>query len=208
MRTNPGSTLRNALLGCLAISNWTSGADPGGHRWFDQVERDRDRGAGRVEDPQTWDVRRLQDDQDERAGRLRTRREFERLGEDRDRQLQLEALARQAQRTGVLNGREKDSVILSEPPSAPGVVMSPAAAQAEADQRALAEAGDKLGRMLRGTNAAEQRELRLLRRRLNREGRADEFDEQSGPVHRRYEQLRAGHRADYEKVRSRILGRP
>jgi hypothetical protein len=85
--------------------------------------------------------------------------------------------------------------------------MSPMASQAAADERALADAKGRLDRSLRAVNAAEQRTLRSLKRRLNREGRAGEFDALSRPVRDRHERLRGGHLLDYQRVRSRILGR-
>jgi hypothetical protein len=163
------------------------------------VERDRDRGAGRIEAQPSWEVRRM------REGR--TGRELEQVDAERDRQLQLEARARQ-QRREESSGGDGGSVILRHPPSAGGAVMSPMAAQAAADEQALAAAKDRLDRSLRAVDAAEQRALRLLKRRLNREGRAGEFQAMSEPVKQRHEQLRAGHRADYQRIRSRILGTP
>lgn len=183
-------------------------APPRDRPWIERVERDRDRGAGRVVDEPTWETGRLRDQRDVRLGRLRPRRELERLDEERDRRLQLDERARRGQRPLLEPDRAYGSVILSEPPGAPGVVMSPIASQAAADERMLGEAKDKLDRSLRGVNSAEQRALRTLRRRLTREGRAGEFEQQSAPLRQRHEQLRAGHRADYERTRSRILGRP
>src|SRR3954462_5877343 len=37
---------------------------------YEQVERDIDRGTGRIEDEQTYQLRRLQTDRDERIGRI------------------------------------------------------------------------------------------------------------------------------------------
>ena len=120
------------------------------------------------------------------------------------------ALMRVRARRGERSLLEPDagSVILGQPPGAPGVVMSPAAAQAAADEQTLGAAREKLDRSLRGVNVAEQRSLRGLRRRLTREGRAGEYEREAAPVRARYEQLRAGHRADYQQTCSRVLGRP
>ena len=192
------------LLFCasvLLLSIGASAADRDPRPWFEQVERDRDRGAGRVEEQPSCELRRLRD------ARAPARREFERIDEETDRRLRVEARRREAWRTPILDDRSGESVILSRPPGAPGVVMSPMAAQAAADERALAEAKEKLDRSLRAVNAAEQRALRSLRRRLNREGRVAEFESLSGIVRERHERLRAGHRVDYQRTRSRILGR-
>jgi hypothetical protein len=205
MRTPDRICLIAAALVMAGPSLAATAAKPRERSWFEQVERDRDRGAGRIVDEPTWESRRFQERRDVRLGRLRPRREFERLEEEQDRRLQIEALERR--QSGGAAGAG-DSVILSRPPGAGGVVMSPMAAQAAADERALEEAADKLRRSLRAVGVAEQRSLRALRRRLTLEGRAGEFGEQSAAVRERHERLRAGHRADYQRVRSRILGRP
>jgi hypothetical protein len=182
--------------------------EPRERSWFERVERDRDRAAGRIVDDQTWESRRLQENRDVRLGRARPRREFERLEEERDRRLQLEARARREDFDAAGADGPGDSVILSRPAGAGGTILSPMAAQAAADERALAEAKEKLEWSLRAVSIAEQRALRALRRRLNRQGRAGEFDERSAAVRERHERLRAGHRGDYQRVRWRILGRP
>ena len=195
------------ILGLLLPVTSIAAAPPD-RPWIDHVERDRDRGAGRIVDEQTWETQRLQEDRDVRLRRLRPRREFDRLDEERDRRLQIDARARGGPGPVLEPGRADGSVILSEPPSAGGAVMSPMAAQAAADERALGAARETLDRSLRGVNVAEQRALRTLRRRLNREGKAGEFEAQAGPVRDRFERLREGHRQDYDRTRTRILGRP
>src|SRR5439155_12826992 len=109
-----------------------------------------------------------------------------------------EAAAQAAERgrnRGLGVGASDQSVILSQPK--PGGLPTPTPAAVVArQQRDLADAKETLERSLRAVDAAEARELRLLRRRLNREGKADQF-----------EQLRAGHRQAYDSVRSRIFGR-
>jgi hypothetical protein len=188
------------LVGVCGSGPLTHAAEQQKRTWFERVERDRDRGAGRAEDQQSWELRRMKQD--------RTGRSFDRVDADRDRQLQLEALARQGQRAPVGKGPDDGSVILSHPPGAAGIMISPMAAQAAADERALARARDRLDRSLRAVGAAEQRALRSLKRRLNREGRAGEFEAQSEPVRLRYERLRTGHNADFQRVRARIVGTP
>jgi len=202
-RLRPAVAMLGLLLPIASIA-----AAPPDRPWIDHVERDRDRGAGRIVDEQTWETQRLREDRDVRLRRLHPRREFERLDEERDRRLQLDARARGGPGPIIEPGRADGSVILREPPSAGGAVMSPMASQAAADERALAAAKETLDRSLRGVNVAEQRALRTLRRRLNREGKAGEFEPQAAPLRERYEQLRAGHRGDYERTRARVLGRP
>jgi hypothetical protein len=181
-----------------------SAADRAERPWVDQVGRDRDRGAGRIVDEPTWETSRLQEDRDVRLGRLEPRRDFDRFDEERDRRLQLDARGRAVAPSAA---RTEGSVILSQPPAASdGAVISSMASQVAADEQALADARDQLDRSLRAVNVAEQRALRLLRRRLTREGRPGEFEQLSGPIRQRHELLRAGHVADYERVRRRILG--
>ena len=203
------AVLLSSVLSCCVPTAPAGAAppdEPRGPTWYEQVERDRDRGAGRVVDPSTWELQRLGEDRDVRLGRLRPRREFDRLDEENDRRRQIDAAARGGRpRDGT--GPAGDSVILSNPPAAGGAIMSPMASQAAADERALADAKDQLSRNVRAVNVAEQRALRSLRRRLNREGRAGEFEAQAGPIRERHEQLRAGHRGDYERLRARVLGR-
>jgi hypothetical protein len=193
------------FLGCCVLGAGAFAAEPRERSWIDRVERDRDRAAGRIVDEQTWEVGRQQERRDVRMGRLRKPGGFEAFDEERDRRLQLDARARRADAARAAAG-DDGSVILRRPPTG-GTLASPLAAQAAADERALSEAKETLDRMLRAVNAAEQRALRTLRRRLNREGRAGEFEAQGVPVRERYERLRAAHRADYERTRSRILGR-
>ena len=185
---------------CAAAS-----AEPRERPWIERVERDRDRGAGRVVDEQAWEARRQEERRDVGMGRVRAPTEFERFDQERERRLLLEARSRRAERDA--GARRGDGSVILREPSAGGTPFSPMAEQAAADERAMAEARDKRDRMVRAVNAAEQRALRGLRRRLNREGRAADFGAESAALRQRYERLRTGHRADFERTRSRILGR-
>ena len=184
-------------------------ADPEPRRrtWFEQVERDRDRGAGRIVDDWTWEAQRMEERRDVRLGRAQPRRPFDRFDEDRDRELQIERNARRQDRRTPRGIGASDSTILSRPPASGGGAGLPTLAAVVAkDQRDLAEAKETLGRSLRAIEAAEARELRLLRRRLTREGRAAEYDHERQAVEQRYEQTRASHQAVYDAVRTRIRG--
>ncbi len=63
---------------------------------YPSVEREVDRGSGRIESDAEFESRRAQRKQDERRGVLRERREFERFDEERDRNLRLETVERRA----------------------------------------------------------------------------------------------------------------
>src|SRR5690349_11806158 len=99
-----------ALLGASAAL--LSAAERAERPWIDQVERDRDRGAGRIVDEPAWETSRIQEDRDVRLGRLEPRRDFDRFDEERDRRLRLDARSRAAAPSGV---RADGSVILSQP---------------------------------------------------------------------------------------------
>ena len=205
---------RIGLALCVASAAACAAAAPPQERpprerpWIEQVERERDRGAGRIEDRPTWELQRLRDQQDVRAGRLREPREFERLDEERDRELRFEAKARRPVRLGeAAGGAEDESVILRQQQVRRGSVgPSPLATVVAVEQRELAEAKETLDRALRAVDAAEGRAVRALRRRLNREGRPEQFEDERQTIIRRREGLRAGHRRAYERVRERIVG--
>jgi hypothetical protein len=214
----PPRTAQIFLLACAHVTGLASsvtsaapGSEPRGRSWIDQVGRDRDRGAGRIVDDATWETQRLQERRDVRLGRLRPRRGFERFDEERDRELQIEAAARRNDRAaprGLGTSDPAASAILSRPPTSGGGAGLPSLAAVVArDQRELAAARETLERSLRGVDAAEARELRLLRRRLNREGRANRYEAEREQVQGRYNGVRADHQREYEKVRSRITGR-
>src|SRR5215207_232021 len=101
-----------SVLGCSAPAAPVAAAprdEPRGRTWFEQVERDRDRGAGRIVDRSTW--------------------ELQRLDEERDRRHQIDDAARRAGRPEG-TGPDGGSAILSNPPAAGGAILSPMAAQA------------------------------------------------------------------------------
>jgi hypothetical protein len=194
-----------AILLAHALPVLAIAAQPGERSWMDQVERDRDRGAGRIVDEPTWQVQRQRERADVRLGRLKPRREFERFDEERDRDLQIEAAARHTIADG--GATEDPSAILRQRPiRGGGAGISPLAAVVAREQRELAEAKQTLERSLRAVDVAHSRALRMLRRRLTREGRPEQYDAERPVVDRRFESLRAAHQRVYDQVRSRILG--
>jgi hypothetical protein len=187
------------LFGAVPMA--AGAAAPRERSWFEQVERDRDRGAGRVVDDATWETQRLQERRDERFGILEPSRGYQRIDEERERELAIERRARREQRQtrGLGTSAADQSAILGQP-SAGLPTMAAVVAQ---DLRALADAQETLARSLRAVDVAEARELRLLNRRLTRESRPED-DEAREQVRQRFEALRARHRAAYEAVRQRI----
>jgi hypothetical protein len=186
-------------------------AEPRDGSWIHQVERERDRGAGRIVDQPTYDLERVRERADVVAGRVPGRREFERLDEERDRQLRIEQKAREGRppRLGEAARPPRDgSVVLREQPTRSGPIgPSPLAAVVAREQRELAEARQTLERSTRAADAAESRDLRALRRRLNLEGRPEAYDAERRPIEQHYDELRAGYQRAYDQVRSRIVGR-
>jgi hypothetical protein len=200
-----------SLLVLLVTGAAAPAADPEPRRqtWFEQVERDRDRGAGRVVDDATWEAQRIEERRDVRLGRARPRRAFDRFDEDRDRERQIETNARRRQQAGARGIGATGSAILDQTPVAgPGLGLSTLAAVAAEDARELAEAKQTLDRALRAVDAAEARELRLLRRRLTREGQPDQYDVQRPPIEQWFERLRDQHRQAFHRTRQRIRGNP
>jgi hypothetical protein len=89
-------------------------------------------------------------------------------------------------------------------PGAGGI--SPLAAQLYEDERTLEISDAELARMLKQLDEAETRELQSLRGRLDKDGRAPEFDARAAKIHADYEKWRAQARADRGRERSRIIG--
>ena len=185
-------------------------APPRDRPWIEQVERERDRGVGRVEDESTWLLRRREVRHDIELGRLKPLRPFEEFDEERERERQLDRQAQaagRAPRLGEAARAEDRSVVLRQPTVRGGSVgPSPLATVVAREQRELAEAREAMERSVRAVDAAEARALRALRRRLNREGRPQAYESESRAVRRRHEELREGHRVAYERVRTRIVG--
>jgi hypothetical protein len=190
----------------LAFAVIANGARPRELSWFEQVEKDRDRGAGRIVDDATWETLRFQERRDVHLGRLTPRRDFDRFDEERDRELQIEAKARRDQGDEEAPTEEESLILRQRQIRGGGAGLSPLAAVVAREQRELAEAKETLQRSLRAVDNAEARSLRLLRRRLTREGRPEQFEVEKQAVQKRFESLRAGHRRVYEQVRARITG--
>jgi hypothetical protein len=185
-------------------------AEPQDRSWIHQVERERDRGAGRIVDQPTYDLDRIRERSAVVAGRIPERREFERLDEERDRQLQIEKKAWEGRppRLGeAARGPKDHSVVVGQQPIRSSVGPSPLATVVAREQRELAEAKQTLDRSTRAADAAESRDLRALRRRLNIQGRTQAYDAERQPIEQHYDDLRAGYRRAYDEVRWRIIGK-
>jgi hypothetical protein len=204
------------LASCLILFGFATASaapaadpEPREKTWFEQVERDRDRGSGRVVDRATWQVQRAEEVRDVRLGRAEPRSAFDRFEEDRDRELQIESIARRKAGQPPRGIGAADSVIVNEQGTTGGGAGLPTLAAVVAkDQRDLADAKEKLDRSLRAVDAAEARELRLLRRRLTREGKAETYDAERVPVEQRFNRLRAEHERAYDTIRRPIVGSP
>src|SRR2546421_12124251 len=109
------------VLGCGSLPG--GGGQPREGSWMEQVERERGRGAGGIIDQPTYELERIRDRADVVAGRIPDRREFERLDEERDRQLQIEKNARESRppRLGEAASPTDTSGILRQRPIQSGV---------------------------------------------------------------------------------------
>lgn len=170
-------------------------------RVYEGVEAERDRGAGRIVDPQNHELDRLRD-------RREGRREFESLDAERDRELRLERRDRQGRagrdgRAGSGTGR----VIAPEPDDV-GAAPSPLASQLHEDEAAIAAAKKRLIVELNRIKAEEARVLEAARRRVQTPGDPDQWKRQQERIRLKYERRRDEAVEDYVKTRDRILGLP
>jgi hypothetical protein len=178
---------------------------------MEAVEAARDRGAWRIVDEDTWTLDRMEAYRDTRYV---PGRDFQLLDQERDRTLRVDKRDANRSRAKVRSRQpldpagEVDLGIVPEDITRPGAGggISPLAAQVYEDERTLENADAGLARMLKQLNEAETRELQSLRGRLDKEGRAPEFDARAAKVHADYEKWRNQARAARQAERARVLG--
>jgi hypothetical protein len=176
---------------------------------MEAVEAARDRGAGRIVDEDTWTLDRMEAYRD---NRYIPGREFQLLDQDRDHSLRVEKRDATRHRAGARSHAPLDPAGAVDLGIVPGDItrpgadggISPVAAQVYEDERTLETADAALARLQ--LDEAEARELQSLRGRLNKEGRAPEYDARSAKIHADYEKWRAKARADRQAERTRMLG--
>lgn len=177
---------------------------------MEAVEAARDRGAGRIVDEDTWTLDRMEAYRD---NRYVPGRDFQLLDQERDRALRIDKREANRQRSVARlrpldPGGAADLGIVPGDLTRPGAGggLSPIAAQVYKDERTLESADAGLARMLKQLDEAEARELQSVRGRLEKEGRAPEFDARAAKIHADYEKWRAQARAERQAERSRVLG--
>lgn len=172
-------------------------------RLYEEVEEAVDRGTGRIEDEQTYQLRRLRDDRDERLGRIERQREAERFEEEYDRRRRIE------QRRERLRAIERERAAADRiapprpqrPPTAIEQTPTPGGsplARFVAEQEALLDAARE--RYQRGLGEAEAERDAAVDAAPSREAAAQarrRFDERRSELTRQYQQYRRG-----------ILGQP
>lgn len=166
-------------------------------RLYERVEEDVDRGRGRIEDRQTYDVRRSQDDRDERLGRIPPRRDAERLAEEYDRQRRLDAAAaaaaaRRADSGNAVRGSEASTIVRDVPPASVDSTLARVVAQ---DQRRLDAARERY-----------QRDLRIAETERDEASRAARTHAEKSRATRAFVERRAALTRDYQAYRRGILG--
>jgi hypothetical protein len=165
-------------------------------RLYEQVERSVDRGKGRIEDQQAYDIRQSQLDRDERLGRIRPQRETERTKEEYDRERRIDAAKRRA------DIETKESASPSRNP--------PVRAKTE-------PVAEPFGSALTRVVAQDQRTLESLREGYQKDLRAAEVEREDAvrsastaqdraSASRRFDDRRATLTAQYQAERRRILG--
>ena len=172
---------------------------------YPSVERELDRGTGRIESDAEFDMRRWQRDQDVRRGELPRQREFERFDEERDRTLRLETQQRRAE-----SDRRSQQLMESE--------SQRLAAERE---RFYRSAGiDVTGaahdtRQLKNLERAYQRDVKQLRRdRAAEVKRLEQRDDLKGDalrtaraeIEERYRAAQTQRRERHAADRARVLG--
>lgn len=179
---------------------------------MEAVESARDRGAGRLTDEDTWTLDRMDAYRD---NRYVPGRDFQLLDKERDRSLRVQARNANQRRAEVRSREPLDPAGQVDLGIVPGDLtrsgaegISPLAAQVYEDERTLEASDATLARMLKQLDDAEARELQSLRGRLDKEGRAPEFDARAAKIHADYERWRAQARSDQGQERSRIIGKP
>ena len=168
-------------------------------RLYERVEDDIDRGNGRVEDEQTHQVRRHQDDRDERLRRIPPQREAERFQEDYDRQQRIDARGqrvreqrREAESAAKRQGARPETIVQA-PPDRPISTLSRAVAE---DEQRLTSARERYQSDLR---AAEVERDDAIRSGTTRQAKAT--------AERRFTERRGELTIEYQALRRRILGR-
>jgi hypothetical protein len=165
-------------------------------RLYEKVEDDIDRGNGRIEDQQTYELRRLRGDRDERLGRVQPQREAERVGEDVDRQERLDARAQRArdgQREAESPTKQQGPDTIVEPiPDRPTSVLARAVAE---DERRLTSAREQY-----------QADLRAAEVERDREATSGGTRQAKAQADRRFVERRGELTRDYQAVRRKILG--
>jgi hypothetical protein len=163
------------------------------HSNINEVQNERDRGAGRIVDPQTHELDRLQDN----------RREFEQLNDERDRQLRIEAQQRQQQ---------------GGAPPAPGALPGPTTAQSNLEdvygsdmQVFVAQTDRQLAAARQDYDRALEMELRnfeLALRNASRESDPKKSDALRAAGEQKFNEEKSRIESDFERRKMKILGWP
>ena len=157
---------------------------------YQRVEEDVDRGAGRIENEQTYEIRRSQEDRDRRMGRLAPRREFDRIQEEEDRRARLQRAARKAE---VPPKPAEQGIVVDVEPSAVGSTLARHVAEQE---QLLDAARERYQTDLRTAEAARDAVLRA----------AEASPREKALANRRFQARRAELTRGYQLERRKILG--
>ena len=164
-------------------------------RLYEEVEEGIDRGNGRIEDEQSYQLRRLREDRDERLGRTPRPREAERFQEEYDRRRRTEQ--RRERQQSVERGRRVDDpaaestvrqpTALEQSPGPGGSALSRFVAEQEA---LLTGARERYQRDLAGAEAERDAAIEAAGSREARAAARRRFDERRAELTRRYQQYR------------------
>lgn len=169
-------------------------------RLYEEVEQAVDRGNGRIEDEQAYQIRRLQDKRDVRLGRVTPQREAERIEEENDRRRRIDQRRERQRRAERESPRAPEGSAAPErPPTSITETPGPggsALARFVAEQEALL------------TRAREQYQRDLGQAEAERDvalAAADSRAERAA-ARRRFEERRSVLTVEYQRYRRGILG--
>jgi hypothetical protein len=168
-------------------------------RLYEQVEEAVDRGNGRVEDEQTYQLRRLRDDRDARLGRVKPQREVERIDEGQDRRERIEQQAARRQRAGERARGRRAGESPRRPPTAIDQTPTPGGST-------MARFVEEQAKLLAAAQARYQRDLAEAEAARDAAVDAAGTREAAALARRRFDERRSRLTRQYQEYRRKILG--
>jgi hypothetical protein len=177
-----------SVTGVSAAAAAAAGRDADGRPLYQRVESELDRGTGRIEDQQTYEVRGIQEP------RLRHQSEFNRFEQERDRRQRIES---KAQRTpsgpseASASSKSTTPTITRETlETNPGPLGSPLARYVAEQEKLLDAARAKYQRDLQKAELERDEAIRTAKSRSDEAAASRRFDERRSVLTRAYQASR------------------